>query len=244
MADRARTGLLLVAVAALAGCGSADRTSPAPRDTGTVVFAEGFEDGTLGGWDEVQRARPGSISIVGDRAREGARAARFELRDGDHIDGEEASRAELVAPDDPLGAGDEREYRWSTFVPARYPRSERWQVIAQWKNEGTGSPPLELDLLGDDVVLSAQAGGKPVELGRAPLARGRWLDFRVRIRFAERARDAAIDVWYRGRRMVRRRGVATLYPGRTSYFKLGLYRDGAITATAALYHDALEVRRP
>jgi hypothetical protein len=117
-------------------------------------------------------------------------------------------------------------------------------VIAQWKNEGSGSPPLELDIIGDDVVLSAHVDDEPVELWRAPLVRGRWLDFRVRIRFAERAEDAAIDLSYRGRPAVRRRDVPTLFAGRRSYFKLGLYRDGAITDTAALFHDAIEVRRP
>lgn len=239
------TGALAGAlVAAALGCGDKDGAPPA-REAGMVVFADDFESGTLDRWEEVQRARRGNIRVVGDRARDGRRSARFSLRAGDRIAGETDARAELAQGGDPLGEGDEREYRWSTFVPSGYPRSDRWQVIAQWKNEGEGSPPLELDLIGDAVVLTAHVDeGRAVELGRAPLVRGRWVDFAVRIRFAARAGDAAIAFSYRGDQVPIRRVVPTLYAGRSSYFKLGLYRDGAITDTASLFHDALEVRRP
>jgi hypothetical protein len=238
-------GALAVALAACAlGCGADDRPAAPPRDTSTVVFADSFESGTLDRWEEVQRARRRSIRVVEGRARDGRRAARFALRAGDRIAGETDARAELAQGGDPLGEGDEREYRWSTFVPERYPRSRRWQVIAQWKNEGEGSPPLELDLIGEDVVLTGHVDGRGIELGRAPLVRGRWLDFHVRIRFSERARDAAIELRLRGAPVALRREIPTLYPGRTSYFKLGLYRDGAIEDAASLYHDAVQVRRP
>ena len=230
------TAVLAIAAASLGAGGSAAR--------GAVIFQEDFERGAPSGWTYIQQARPDAIELVTDVARDGAHSARFDVRREDRIPGDASPRAELAGTGERVGPGDRRVYSWSTFVPRDYPRSRRWQVITQWKNEGTGSPPLELDIIGDQFQLSASVAGRSRTVWRAPIRRGRWTDFSMHLRFSERGSDARIRLFRDGRMVVDRRGLPTLFRGKRSYWKLGLYRDSAIRAPATLYHDAVQVRAP
>ena len=210
---------------------------------GNVIFADDFEAGEPLGWQELQRARPEAIRVVDGVARTGRRSVRVEVRHSDHVGGEAASRAELAGQGELVGPGDRRVYSWSTYVPDRYPYSRHWQVIAQWKNEGTGSPPVELDVHGDSFVLYALVRGRNKTLWRGPIGQG-WTDFSVHMRYSESGRDTRIRLYRDGRLATDRRDVPNLFRGRRNYFKLGLYRSGRIRATGVVYHDAVRVRRP
>ena len=230
------TALLALALASLGPGGTAAR--------GTVVFADDFERGAPSGWTAIQRARPDAIEVVEDVARDGRRSARFSVRREDRIPGDEAPRAELAGTGEAVGPGDRRIYSWSTLVPRDYPRSRRWQVITQWKNEGTGSPPLEMDIIGGAFELSALVRGRSRTIWRGPIERGRWTDFSMHLRFSEEGSNTRIRLYREGRMVVDRRDLPTLFRGRRTYWKLGLYRDSKIRPPATLYHDAVQVRAP
>ena len=183
--------------------------------------------------------------------REGNFAARFEVRAGDTQAATTGVRAERIAERDGgrmAGAGDERWYGWSTRFPSDYRVSEQWQTFVQWKNEGTGSPPLAMTAKGDEILLSGGKQNAFHEFWKAPMDRGRWHDFVAHIRWSPNARAGFVELWHNGRRVVRRTRTATLYRDEdghaiSNYLKIGLYRSSAIRQTQVIYHDALRVAR-
>ena len=199
-----------------------------------------FESGTFSTW-ATQRSTDDRIRIVDSPVREGSRAARFEIRDGDSVNG--SARAELAYMDDMASEGQERTYSWSTFLPSDYPIVDKWQDIVQWKNEGTGTPPLQIGIRGDQIGL---AGGPQVNYRwpwKTTLERGKWLDFTVRIKWSSNAQVGWVEAWYEGQKVLERYPMATLYPGLENYFKLGLYRDSSISQTGVVFHDAVVISR-
>ncbi len=223
--------------------------TPAPKETGTVdpfpqptnVLARlGFESGDLSSWQLVQRASEDRIRVVDSPVTAGSRAARFEVRPGDDVGG---ARAELGYTNNMASEGQERTYSWSTLLPSDYPIVDKWQDIVQWKNEGTGTPPLQIGIRGDQIGL---AGGPQVNYRwpwKTTLERGKWLDFTVRIKWSSNAQVGWVEAWYEGQKVLERYPMATLYPGLENYFKLGLYRDSSISQTGVVFHDAVVISR-
>jgi hypothetical protein len=210
-----------------------------------------FETGDLSQYDSAERARDDRIRVVRSPRRQGRYAARFEVRGGDTQAATTGIRAELIAERDggrKVGAGDERWYRWSTLFPRGYALTDEWQTFVQWKNDGTGSPPLAMTVSGDEIVLSGGKQNGFREFWKAPIDRGSWHDFVAHVRWSPRPRRGLVELWHNGRRVVRRARAATLYrdaDGRAirNYLKIGLYRSSAIRRTQVLYHDGLFVAR-
>jgi hypothetical protein len=211
-----------------------------------------FETGDLSQFDSAQRAGDDRLRVVRRPRRQGRYAARFEVRAGDTQAATTGIRAELIAERDGgrmVSAGEERWYRWSTMFSRSYPLSEDWQTFVQWKNDGTGSPPLAMTVNGDEILLSGGNQNAFHEFWRAPIERHRWHDFVAHIRWSPNERRGFVELWHNGRHVVPRTRTATLYrddeDGQPipNYLKIGLYRSSAIRSTQVLYHDGLVVAR-
>jgi hypothetical protein len=232
-----------VAAALLPGLWATRETPP------SGVVSLDFETGDLSQYDSAQRAADDRLTVVQRPKREGNYAARFEVRAGDTQAATTGLRAELIAERDGgrmATAGDERWYSWSTLFPSSYRLSDQWQTFVQWKNDGTGSPPLAMTVNGDEIRLSGGEQNEFHEFWSAPIDRGRWHDFVAHIRWSPNRRSGFVELWHDGRKVVPRTWTATLYrdeDGRAipNYLKIGLYRSSAIKATQVIYHDALEV---
>jgi hypothetical protein len=234
-----------VAVALLPGLWATD---DAPKNG---VVRLDFETGDLTQYDSTQRAADDRLTVVRRPKREGEYGARFEVREDDTQAATTGVRAELIAERDGgrmATAGDERWYSWSTLFPSDYPVSDQWQTFVQWKNDGTGSPPLAMTVKGDAILLSGGEQNEFHEFWKAPIDRGRWHEFVAHIRWSPDERVGFVELWHDGRQVVRRTPTATLYRDEggeaiPNYLKIGLYRSAAIQQTQVVYHDALTVAR-
>jgi hypothetical protein len=200
-----------------------------------------FESGTASDW-AIQRSSDDRIRILSSPLRDGGKVGRFEVRGGDSVSG--SARAELADTNNMASEGQERTYSWSTLLPSDYPIVDKWQDIVQWKNEGTGTPPLQIGIRGDQIGL---AGGPQVNYRwpwKTTVERGKWVDFTVRIKWSSDAQVGWVEAWYEGQQVLERYPMATLYPGVDNYFKLGLYRDSDISQTGVVYHDDVVISAP
>jgi hypothetical protein len=198
-----------------------------------------FESGDLSDWQDIQRASRDRISVVADPVRRGERAGRFEVRGGDSTNG--TARSEVASAEDLSSEGETQAFVWSTRLPADYPLAATWQTLVQWKNEGEGVPPLQLQIQGDQIGLIAGPQEDYRWLWQTPLERDRWLDFEVRVRWSANPKLGWVEAWHQGRKVLDREPMATLYPGLTNYLKMGLYRDESIQETGVVYHDEMTV---
>lgn len=169
------------------------------------------------------------------------RAIRFSVPSG-------SQRAE-IEPDVPeFTEGQTRWFRLTYVLPPSFPTDPQgFQLATQWKNEGTGSPPLELRVEKGRFVLGGgygrPGGSRLFATDIAPVVTGKPVDIVVGIRFSSDPAAGRVDVWLDGVQRITdfRPPGGTLYPGLDSYWKVGLYRDtaNAGTATADLLAAAM-----
>ena len=228
----------------LVGGGSAP-PAPAHAPTPTLgpqppaLWLGDFETGSLSQWDLVQAAAADRIRVVPDLVRQGRFATRFEVRDGDNKGGE---RAELARTDMKEKPGTEYFYGWSTHFAPNFPSTGGWQEIIQWKGDNSGSPPLAVDV--DNNVLKLQAGPQASDrtpLWKTTLERGRWLDFVVHVKWSPDAKVGFVEMWFNGAKVLERRSLNTMYPGKDNYLKQGLYRSTNVSGPSVLWHDGMRV---
>jgi hypothetical protein len=132
----------------------------------------------------------------------------------------------------------------SYYLDAAHPiNSPYFQVLTQWKNDGTGSPPIEFTI-GQNSGLFRMEGGwgnptgpKLTSRDMGPVIRGRWFRFVAHIYFSSDPAKALVEAWLDGVQVVAgyRPAGGTLYPGMKSYQKLGYYRDSSGFTTAHGY---------
>jgi hypothetical protein len=252
LAARARPlGLVLVAVL-LAALPSHAAKRPRP------LFRGDFDKGNLRQW-HVQRAGKGRIKVVRRPRAEGRYAAKFTVRANDVVAPGLGSghRAEVYArgPEDgyPDRAGHVRYYGWCTYLPRKYPLVNSWQVLTQWKNGGSGSAPVYLRLQEGTVFLMGEYttstnGRAAGVLWKHGIKRGRWHSFVLRVRFGTSKEKGSLKLWYDRKLALPRtpRTTMSIRPngrGRPNYWKLGLYRSGAINTRQTVYHDGAFVGR-
>lgn len=249
--------VLLAAGVVLAGCGSdlsrLDKQPSGDERAGHVLFRGDFEDG-LGGWT-AQRAAPDRIAIVRSPHAQGRHAARFTVHSGDVVapGAGTGNRSEVYARGDlegyPDGEGSVRYYGWCTMLPRDYPIVDSWQVIAQWKNEGAGSPPLLMKLQERTLTLLSQTadGASTQSVWTGDAEPGRWQRFVVRVKWSPDPEVGTIDLWHDGRRVARDVHRATMFREDETglvvpnYWKLGLYRSSSIEPDQTLFHDGAVV---
>ena len=163
-----------------------------------------------------------------------SKAIRFTVPSG-------SQRAE-IEPDVPkLTEGQTRYFRLTYVLPPSFPTEPRgFQLATQWKNDGTGSPPLEVRVEKDHFVLGGgygrPGGSRLFSTDIAPVITGRPVEIVVGIRFSSDPTKGQVDVWIDGQRTITgfRPPGGTLYPGLSSYWKVGLYRDTGNAGTASV----------
>jgi len=107
-------------------------------------------------------------------------------------------------------------------LPASFPTAESsWQVITQWKNDGTGSPPVELKVGNGNILMD---GGYGYPTGPrlwsktiGPAATGRPINLVVHILFSSNPAVGSLDVWMDGVQVISgyKPPAGTLYPAYT-----------------------------
>jgi hypothetical protein len=154
-------------------------------------------------------------------------------------------RAELEPRVPSIHDGDEAWYGFAWYLPPDFPvNTASWQVVAQWKNLGDGSPPVEVKIENGQFVLDGGAGGKhpaqnyftqPIGPARA----GAQTDIVVHLKFSSDPGQGTVDVWENGQQRITGFHPAngTRYDGEDSYLKTGIYRDTAIPQPATLILD-------
>ena len=226
---------------------------------GVVLRSGDYNTGDLSQWSGHQSLRSYSLTTVRSPVREGAFAARFEVRNGDDPLcaagwGCYGDRAEVQ-----MGTGEtegqERWYSWSTMIAADFPRYSTWQVISQWHSNADGSPPIGFFAVNDDLVLKFHRYSSPgsaidiVTPWKGSLRRGQWQDIRLHVKWSGSDSLGFVELWINGQPQAfdngqTRRHIRNMYPGIGNYFKQGLYRQGGLASTGVVYHDGFRMSRP
>jgi hypothetical protein len=214
-----------------------DEGGSAERGAGELLWEADVETGDLSqfleGGDAQQAGSP-EPEIVSDPVREGESAVAFTIPGG--------GQRNEVLPGPEFSEGDERWFGFSTFLQDGFPTDEGWSLITQWKNDGTGSPPLELSVDGGQYSIGGGYGHPDgAQTWSEPLAEavtGTWVDWGVHVVFSAGA-DALVEVWKDGEPVLTgfSPDAGTLYPGLDSYLKIGYYRDTAIEQEGTVIHD-------
>jgi len=158
------------------------------------------------------------------------------------------TRSEVVPDVAEFGEGDAGYFGFSFVLPTGFPADvTTWQLLTQWKNDNDGSPPLELDVNKGQLSLGGgyghPAGSRLFAVPLAPVTFGQRTDMVFRIVFSRDPSKATVDVWINGAPVLSGYHPAggTLYPttatpnptaSQNSYWKMGIYRDKAITQQA------------
>lgn len=151
------------------------------------------------------------------------------------------TRSELEPAYRSFGEGDEYWFGLALYLPRDFPTgTSDWQVVAQWKNRGEGSPPLSVQVHGGRMVLEGGDGiGKHWESDLGSVRAGARTDLVLRVHFSSDPDTGAVDVIRDGRTVLTdhhpRSG--TLYPHDNSYLKTGLYRSSDIDRDGTVYYD-------
>lgn len=199
-----------------------------------VLWRGDFETGDLSQWSKTQVVAADRLVVVEDPLRQGNHAVLATVRFGDDPIDASGHRSELVYSRE-AAQEVERVYAWSTLWPPKYRSTDRWQLFTQWHQESNdGSPPMVLYVRGEEVTL----GVDWTDVWSAPLVRGRWHQFVVRVFWSTDPGRGFVELWYDGRRALRKRPARTLIPGTGGvYLKQGLYRKETITWDQAVFHD-------
>jgi len=235
-----------------AGAGSAETSSffdglstrLAPKDG--ELWAGDFETGSFSQWTEVEEATDDRVQLVESPARQGRWAGRFEVRPGDEVSG--GNRAEVrTSGDVRFVEGDEYWFGWSTGFSEDFPNEDLWGIFMQLKNDGTGSPPVEMSIQDDEIELKQstprEGGYKFVESESVDIARGTWHDFVLHVKFSSDPEVGFLELWHNGKLLQPKMSGQTLRPGLFSYVKQGYYRSGDHTQPGVIFQDAMRLGR-
>ncbi|MEJ2870397.1 heparin lyase I family protein [Actinomycetospora sp. OC33-EN08] len=204
------------------------------------VWDSSFTSSGFGRFDDTPWNNVGASApvIVNSPVTSGAKAARFTMPGG-------GTRTEIVPTTASFTEGQDRYFRFSFYLPAGFPTQvTSWQLLTQWKNDGTGSPPLEITVGNGNLNLSGgyghPTGPKTFSKAFAPATTGQRVDLVVHVFFSRDPGKGVVDIWRNGTPVLSgyKPAGGTLYPTSSgtgtvsSYWKMGLYRDSAITQPA------------
>jgi hypothetical protein len=136
-------------------------------------------------------------------------------------------RSEVEPKFKALSEGDEYYFGFSVKLAPDFPvGTSDWQVITQFKNDGTGSPPLELKVQDGKFLIDGNSGGFSQVVGDA--TPGQWTHLVLRVKFS--ASDGSVSAWQDGVQKIADYAPpsGTMYAGKSSYVKTGIYRDPSI----------------
>jgi len=196
----------------------------------------GFDNFDDTPWNNVGASAP---TITSSPVTAGAKSAQFTMPS-------RGTRSEIVPTTAEFTEGQDRWFRFSFVLGANFPTQvTTWQVLTQWKNDGDGSPPLEITAGRGNLNLEGGYGypGTPRTFAQtlAPAVTGQRTDLIIHVFFSRDPSKGTVDVWDNGAQVLAgyKPTGGTLYPTSkastatlSSYWKMGIYRDSAITQQA------------
>ena len=217
--------------------------APAPASVPRPPAAwDGSADFGFSRWYQVQDGTRSSqfgnssVSIVDSPTSSGHKAYRFQVNAGSASNG---PRAELMDSFE-LSEGMDWWFGDVLYVPSNPSRNLGWSVghhtVMQFKNEGQGAPPLNLDIFywspgnaSNGLVMRDVAGGGVNYRELVPMASiyDRPIPIEIHVKFSANPNVGFYEVWVDGKRVVAPIKMGTLYSGLTDYFKQGQYGEAS-----------------
>ncbi|MEJ2867035.1 heparin lyase I family protein [Actinomycetospora sp. OC33-EN08] len=136
-------------------------------------------------------------------------------------------RSEVEPDFKSLREGDEYYFGFSVRLAPDFPAdTSDWQVITQFKNDGTGTPPLELKVQDGKFLIDGDGGSFSQVVGDA--RPGQWTHLVLKVKFS--SSDGRVSAWQDGVQRLTDYAPpsGTKYAGKNSYVKTGIYRDSSI----------------
>lgn len=213
--------LAAVALSAVPAAGQA----PVAPVSGTPVLDGSWdgaidpENGLPGDWAGVQtKVRGGKLcfavrcakhafKLVSVGARDGTKAGRFEVRDGDNPFGDSERSVTQMLPE--AGPGADRWYTWSMLMDSKFrvngATDGRYLTVTQWSNDKGGQPPIGFYVNRNTLTLQVNIQDsikKSVRSARpwgVPLAsvRNRWVDYAMHVKWSAGG-DGFIELYVDG----------------------------------------------
>ncbi len=177
----------------------------------------------------LQKAREDSIRIVTSPVRAGRFAAQTLLRATDpEVSGGQRAEFSDGKRSGLIEMGRDYWYGLSIFVPEDF-RSvpDADAVLFQWHTQQGGPSPVLAIRVKDDIwrITSDATPEKRRTLARLPLAKGRWVDWVVHVKWSEKA-EGFWTIWKDGVQVVDERQIVTQYPEALGpYAKFGQYHS-------------------
>lgn len=193
-----------------------------------------FETGDLSQYGSKQMVAADRIQVVSNPVKQGSKAIKVTVIQGDDPINASGNRNELVrAQQDPEGS--DVYYRWQTMFAANFPSVNTWQLFAQWHQpENYGSPPLQFQVIGEEIQLTL--GREEKLVWKTPMVRGHWLDFIFHVKFSDDASVGFVELWYNGQKVLPKTFGQTRA---NTWMKLGLYRNETVSPVGVVYHDGM-----
>jgi hypothetical protein len=214
---------------------------PSPQPSGAVLFKATFDAG-FGGW-YVQSLNGRAITSSSD-PYEGARAARFEVRDGDVEPDTGSERSEVSGPT--FNEGEDLYIRDAISVPANTTFEGPWQIIQQLHEEDWGGSPGMAVFLDSRPGLKIGGGdGSPTFWTSSTLDHDRWYDLIYRVKLSQDPGVGFVEVWLDGAQQTLENGLTRMYgltiQAAQTYIKAGIYRSKSSTGTSIVEHDSIVI---
>ena len=161
----------------------------------------GFNNFKSTPWNDVGAAAP---TLVASTVKPPpAKAARFTVPGG-------GTRSEIEPNVVNFTEGADYYFGDSFTLPTTFPVAEpSWQVITQWKNDGDGSPPVEIKVGSGNVFIDGGYGYPKGPAGKkywsrpiGPAVTGAQTSLVVHIHFSRTPSIGTIDVWLNGKRVI------------------------------------------
>lgn len=216
------------------GTGTTGTNTGGPTSTTispNIIYRENFEGSTYwdGGLGKEWHTNYGFTAVTSP-VIEGAKAGRFELRDGD---ADSYYRSEVRWPSSFNGT--ERWFSFSVYWPSAGMKADsKPEVFHQTHQTSATSPPMSMLIKNDRIwaeingqVFSGVLGSGPtqtIDLGAVP--KDQWVRFVIRYKFSYNT-DGAWQIWQNGKQILNHAG-KTIYPPAITTnlpsFKLGIYK--------------------
>lgn len=207
------------------------------------------ETGNKTQWCKQTAQSDDRIKVVTNPVSQGKYSYRVELRPGDNPSG---CRATLASgPSSKVGQchlikdGDEAFYGWSVYLPSNsFAKLNKWRLVLQFKGISTGSPPISLNVNGDDWILNNRPTTKSGVLHRwkSTIRKDVWEKFMLHIKWSTNPKIGFLELYYNDRLVLPRlytSNIHSLSNGKPvdNFVALGIYRDSSINVTDVIYHD-------